>query len=83
MTQPDDTPSPAPTPAPAPETVHAPAATAVPAVASRGPFDHVMEQFARDYLRDRRSTRRWSLFFRIGWLGLGLFAAWTIYSENR
>jgi protease IV len=83
MTQPDDTPSTVPTPAPAPETVHAPAAAAVPAVASRGPFDHVMEQFARDYLRDRRSTRRWSLFFRIGWLGLGLFAAWTIYSENR
>lgn len=80
MTQPDDT-LPAPTPAPTPAPAATPAIPAPPA-ASRGAFDHVMEQFARDYLRDRRSSRRWSLFFRISWLALGLFAAWTIYSEN-
>jgi len=48
----------------------------------RGSFDHVMEQFARDYLRDRRSSRRWSLFFRSSWLALGLFAAWSVYQDS-
>ena len=88
MTQPDDTPSTAPSDPPANTTppvasmpvsppAPTPLASALPA-ASRGAFDHVMEQFASDYLRDRR----WNLFFRLGWLGLGVFAAWTVYSEN-
>jgi protease IV len=35
---------------------------------SRGPWDTVIEQFARDYLKERRSDRRWRLFFRFMWL---------------
>ena len=31
-------------------------------------MDNVVEQFARDYLRDRRSERRWRIFFRLAWL---------------
>ncbi|NRT57398.1 S49 family peptidase [Sphaerotilus uruguayifluvii] len=58
------------------------AAAAPPPPIGRGSFDHVMEQFARDYLRDRRSSRRWNLFFRFGWLALGVFAAWSVYRDN-
>lgn len=40
--------------------------------------ESVIERFARDYLRDRRSDRRWRMFFRLMWLlliGLGVMAA--------
>jgi protease-4 len=46
------------------------AAAAAQAAASRGALDDVIEQFARDYLRDRRSDRRWRIFFRLAWFGL-------------
>jgi protease-4 len=38
------------------------------AAAGRANWDGVVEQFARDYLRDRRSERRWRVFFRLAWL---------------
>ena len=42
--------------------------TAVPMAA--GTLDHVVERFARDYLKERRSERRWRIFFRLAWLAL-------------
>jgi protease IV len=42
----------------------APAAAAVPADG----WNRLAEQFARDYLKDRRSERRWRIFFRLFWL---------------
>ena len=45
-----------------------------------GSFDALAAQFARDYLRDRRSERRWRVFFRLVWLllfGVLLFLLWT------
>ena len=38
-----------------------------PASRPRG-WDTVAEQIARDYLNDRRSERRWRIFFRFAWL---------------
>ncbi len=78
-------PAPAPNAAPRPDPVAQVADTPAappPMPIGRGSFDHVMEQFARDYVRDRRSSRRWNLFFRFGWLALGVFAAWTIHQDT-
>ncbi len=33
-------------------------------------LDGVVERFARDYLKERRSERRWRVFFRLAWLAL-------------
>jgi protease IV len=46
----------------------APAAKAVAANPAVSNMEPVMEQFARDYLRERRSERRWRTFFRLAWL---------------
>jgi len=43
-------------------------------------FDALAAQFARDYLQDRRSERRWRVFFRLAWLllfALLLFFLWA------
>jgi len=37
---------------------------------SRPPWALAIEQFGRDYLRERRTDRRWRIFFRIFWLVL-------------
>ncbi len=42
------------------------------ALASSTPLSGVLEQFAHDYLKDRRSERRWRLFFRLAWFTLFL-----------
>ena len=66
MDTPNDSLSPqSPNPPPAPSPSSSP-------TASRGPWDNVVEQFARDYLRDRRSERRWRIFFRLAWLVLAV-----------
>ena len=54
------------------------AATTAPA-ASR--LEPVLEQFARDYLRERRSERRWRIFFRLAWLLL-LVMVWVFYNAQ-
>ena len=36
--------------------------------AARPAWDNVVEKFAHDYLNDRRSERRWRVFFRLAWL---------------
>jgi len=57
----------------------APAATAV--AATR--LDSVMENFARDYLRDRRSERRWRVFFRLLWFVFLFLLLWSFVSARR
>ncbi len=38
------------------------------AVSQRLVLDGALERFARDYLKERRSERRWRIFFRLTWL---------------
>ena len=45
------------------------------APAARDSLNTVIEQFARDYLKDRRSERRWRLFGRLAWMLLLLAIA--------
>ena len=71
MTTPEDSQTTFPPPAPAP-------AAAAPA----GPWDGVAETFARDYLRDRRSERRWRVFFRLAWLLLFAAVVWSALSAR-
>jgi protease-4 len=47
------------------------------------PFEPVVEEFAREYLRDRRSDRRWRIFFRLAWLGVFLLVAWSLLETQR
>ncbi|WP_418320295.1 S49 family peptidase [Piscinibacter sakaiensis] len=44
--------------------------------------DHVVEQFARDYLKDRRSERRWRVFFRLAWLAFFVFVFWALLAAR-
>jgi protease-4 len=66
-------------PSPAPSS----SAPIVAAAPPRGKWDDVVESFARDYLKDRRSERRWRVFFRLAWL---LFFAtllwWVLGTRN-
>nr|WP_249937343.1 S49 family peptidase [Roseateles sp. DAIF2] len=41
-----------------------------------------MAQFARDYLRDRRSERRWRGFFRLAWLALIVVLMYLLFSQR-
>ncbi len=50
-----------------PVSVPSPAASVAAAPVS-GVSEAVVERFARDYLSDRRSERRWRVFFRLAWL---------------
>jgi len=56
-----------------------PSAAAAPA--ARAQWD-VLETFARDYMRDRRSERRWRVFFRLAWLLLISFIIWGIVVQR-
>ena len=47
-------------------------------------WNGVAEQVARDLLRDRRSDRRWRIFFRLSWLLLVMAIAYAIFAvRNR
>jgi protease-4 len=46
------------------------------------PWPAVMERFARDYLNDRRSERRWRILFRLAWLLLVLLVAWAVLATR-
>ncbi len=75
MTPQDDLPGSGPTPSPA-------TATADAAAIAR-PLDSVLAKVASDYLRDRRSERRWRVFFRVLWLLLLLLLLWSFVSARR
>ena len=73
MNQNDDLPQPMADPLPGK------AAAAGPAAPS---YEHVLAQFAKDYMRDKRSERRGRFFFRLFWLGLLGFAIWTLFPQR-
>ena len=52
------------------------------AAAAGNGWNVVAEQFARDYLKDRRTERRWRIFFRLFWLVLFVLAAWAVYAQR-
>jgi len=59
---------------------------AAPAAKPQAPAIHAYEpllaQFAREYLQDKRSERRWRLFFRLIWLALLGLIVWSFYSQR-
>nr|WP_066337821.1 S49 family peptidase [Azohydromonas lata] len=52
------------------------------AAAPRASYEAVMEQVAREFVRERRSDRRWRIFFRLAWLGLFLAVAWALLVQR-
>jgi protease IV len=53
-------------------------------VAPRSGYEAALEQVAREMLKDRRSERRWRVFFRLAWLGVVLAVLWaTFVTRNR
>src|SRR5436853_3863595 len=77
MTPQDDLPGAAPGPVSSPAPV-APAGTTAP-----NRLDSVIEQFARDYMQDRRSERRWRVIFRVMWLVLIAFVLLSALAARR
>ena len=57
----------------------APAAAAGPAPATA---ETVLASLAREVLADRRSERRWRVFFRLAWLGLFALIAWGLLRQT-
>ena len=45
-------------------------------------LESALELAARELLRDRRSERRWRIFFRFLWLALALAIAWGLFSQR-
>jgi len=58
----------------------APMAAAGPTSANR--LEGALELAAREFLRDRRSERRWRTFFRLAWLALVLAVAWVLLAQR-
>ncbi len=55
---------------------------ASPAPQLSGRLESALELAARELLRERRSERRWRVFFRLVWLGLALAVAWALLSQR-
>ena len=68
-----------PPPPPEPAASVPPISSAVPAGSA---WDNVAERFARDYLRDRQSERRWRVFFRLSWLIVALLIVSSVYQSR-
>jgi protease IV len=49
-----------------------------PAAAPRTAMEGTLETVARELMRDRRSERRWRVFFRLAWLGVVLALLWAV-----
>lgn len=47
------------------------------------PLERTVERLVQDLLRDRRSERRWRVFFRLAWFGLFLAVAWAVFVDSR
>ena len=45
-------------------------------------WNAVAEQLSRDLLRDRRSDRRWRIFFRLSWLLLVMAVAYALFAAR-
>jgi protease-4 len=44
--------------------------------AGKAPLESALERIATELLNQRRSERRWRIFFRLAWLGLALMVVW-------
>ncbi|NKI95033.1 protease-4 [Rhizobacter sp. SG703] len=76
----DELPSPdaaAPVPSPA-----LPAAPAPVAAAARPSMEETVDELARAFFKDRRTDRRWKLFFRWSWLLLFAVIAWALVTAR-
>ncbi|MDP4299804.1 S49 family peptidase [Leptothrix discophora] len=60
----------------------APAPAPVTAAPARSASEALIEQFAQDYLKDRRSARRWNLLIRLGWLAAFAALVWGLLTQN-
>jgi protease-4 len=49
---------------------------------SAGRIESALELAAREFLRERRSERRWRIFFRLAWLGLFVAVAWALFAQR-
>ncbi|MCU0967275.1 MAG: S49 family peptidase [Rubrivivax sp.] len=78
MTAPDEPSAAAPASPPAAPAAATPGAEATALQAS---LDRV-ERLARELLLQRRSDRRWRVFFRLAWLGLVVAIAWGLFSQR-
>ncbi|SHL96659.1 S49 family peptidase [Rhizobacter sp. OV335] len=75
----DELPSPdAATPVPPP----APAPVAVTAAAARPSMEETVDELARAFFKDRRTDRRWKLFFRWSWLLVFAVIAWALITAR-
>ena len=68
-------------PAPAPVAAAAAPAAATPA-APADAWNRLAEQVARDYLKDRRSERRWRIFFRLLLLAIAGAIVWAFIMQR-
>ncbi len=89
MTSPDDTPTPLPPaagptdPAPMPHTLPpAPSAARADSPTSTSSLENTLERVASELLHQRRSERRWQLFFRLAWLGLAIAVVWLVLASR-
>ena len=55
----------------------------IPSPAQPAAYEGLLTQFAKQYLHDRRSERRWRTFYRLLWLALALSVAWLWFSQGR
>ena len=56
-----------------------PASTAAP---SRAGMEGALERVATQLLQDRKSERRWRVFFRLAWLGVALAVLWLGFAHR-
>ncbi|MGY0197602.1 S49 family peptidase [Leptothrix sp. BB-4] len=54
----------------------------VPPAPARSASEVLLEQFAHDYLKDRRSTQRWNRAIRLGWLAAFIALVWGFLTQN-
>ncbi|MDC8784062.1 S49 family peptidase [Roseateles koreensis] len=84
----DDLPPPMQDPSVEPGVVASAAVSAAPAQSAKiedprlSGFEPLLAEFAKEYLRDRRSERRWKLFMRLFWLALLVFFGWAVFSQQ-
>jgi protease-4 len=64
------------------DTLASPNSPAAPAAEPAPTWNGMAEQFAREMLRERRSERRWRIFFRLAWLVLMIFVAFAILATR-
>ena len=74
MTPPDDALPGGPTPRPVPP----PSASASPDASGQAALASTVQTLARELLNERRTDRRWRVFFRLSWLSLVLVGLWLM-----